>query len=181
MVTKDTSVVSLLVALVFGAIVATSGVDSYKAMSEKAAAQVAAVDSLRDWKRQYAQLIPVEERWTSKLGRFVDAKDLLTIHTLVSKDAPHSNPDTLVVDKIERVVADGRDLGAQRVCISSMSGGWQLIEPNFPALVAGLQALTARADMETGSITLTQEKGKARAFVSPACLLLRDEPPVAKN
>jgi hypothetical protein len=174
MLTKDTSIASLAAALVFCAVVATSAVDARRAMVDKASAQASAVDALREWKRQYDQLIPVEELWHKSLGKFSDAKDILTIHGLVSENAPGSNADTLLVEKIERLVEGGKDLGAQKVCINSGGAGWSVSEDTFNSLIKGMQALTTRVDMDLGTIAMSQEKGRAQAVISNACLLLRD-------
>jgi hypothetical protein len=178
MLAKDVSVVSLMGALVFSGILGSSGMDTHRAMTEKAQAQVSAVQELREWKRQYEHLIPVEERWNASLGLFSEAKDLLTIHGLVSVKAPHTNPDTLLVGSISRLVLNEQDLGAQKVCVTSNGSGMLFTEKTFSELIFGLQDLSSRVDLEVGTVHLSQEKGKAKAMVSPVCLLLRDTPVV---
>lgn len=174
MLSKDTSILSLLAAVAFASIVGSGGVKAYTALKERAKAQVAAVVDLREWKRQYSHLIPVEERWNTSLGVLSDAKDLLTIHGLLSAKAPYTNPDTLLVDRITRLTVDDRDLGAQKVCVASAGAGMLFTEKTFPELIFGLQALSARVDVEVGMVSLSQDKGVAKAMVSPVCLLLRD-------
>lgn len=175
MIGKHTSIISLAVALIISAVIGTSGIDAYKAMSLKAKAQADAVDSLREWKRQYKLLLPVEAHWNSALGQVSAASDLLTIHTLLSKDAPSSNPDTLLVEKIDRLVVDNQDLGAQSVCVTSMGRPWTVSEKSFSELLQGMQRLMDRPDIKLGTIILRQEKGRATAQISPACILLRDD------
>lgn len=170
---------SLAGALILSGILVSAALDGHNAMMAKVKEQVSAVDGIREWKRQYAQLIPVEEKWNKSLGLFSEAKDLLTIHGLVSAEGPPSDPDTMLVEKIVRVTEQGRDLGAQKVCVTSGGGGWTVTDKSFPGLISGMQKLIGRVDMDIGSITLSQEKGKAKAVLSSACLMLRDGPPPA--
>ncbi len=175
MLPKDTSMLSLLAALAFSGLLASAGFDSYTAMTDKAQAQAEAVEDFQEWKRQYTQLLPLEGRWSQALRPLNEARDLYTLHQMLGEH-PRSNPDTLLVERIERVILNERDLGAQRVCLSSGSGsGVVFTEKDFPTLLAGLEALSLRPDVQMGSVHLSQEKAEARAFVSPLCLLLRDE------
>lgn len=175
MLPKDTSYGSLLLALCFAAVLGSTGLEGYRAMSDKATAQAEAVSDFQDWKRQYMQLLPLEDKWAKALRPFSEAKDLYSLHGMLG-DEPASNPDTLLVEKIERVVLNERDLGAQKVCLSSGSGtGVVFTEKDFPSLMAGLDKLAQRPDVQMGSIEFTQEKAVARAVVAPLCLLLRDD------
>ncbi len=175
MLPKDTSLGSLLLALCFAAVLGNSGLDGYRAMTDKASAQAEAVSDFQDWKRQYMQLLPLEEKWTQALRPFSQAKDLYSLHGMLGSE-PSSNPDTLLVEKLERVVLNERDLGAQKVCLSSGAGaGVVFTEKDFPTLMAGLEKLAQRPDVQMGSVEFSQEKAVARAVVSPLCLLLRDD------
>jgi hypothetical protein len=171
---KDNSMVSTLAALVLSAMLGNTAYSAYLAMQEKADAQAKSVAEIQDWKRQYKSLLPVEERWQKTLGSMADAKDLFTIYGLVSQSAPSTNPDTFLVDRIERVTQSSKDLGAQRVCVSSGGGSLTFNEKDFTTLMARLKTLSSRSDMQVGGVVLSQEKGQAKAVVTPVCLLLRD-------
>lgn len=172
---KDTSIVSLLLAVVVAGMLGSSGFEAYKAMDHKADTQAEAVTDFQEWKRQYTQLLPLEEKWATTLRPLNEARDLYSLHQMLGS-VPSSNPDTLLVDKLDRVTQNERDLGAQRVCLSSGYGGGVLFaEKDFPTLMAGLEALAKRPDIQMGTIRLSQDKAQARAVVYPLCLLLRDE------
>lgn len=175
MLPKDTSIGSLLVAVLVAGMLGSSGYEAYKAMDHKADTQAEAVADFQEWKRQYTQLLPLEEKWVQTLRPLSEAKDLYSIHQMLGEQ-PSSNPDTLLVDKLDRVLQNERDLGAQRVCLSSgYGGGMAFSEKDFPTLMAGLEALAKRPDIQMGAIRLSQDKAQARAVVYPFCLLLRDD------
>lgn len=174
MSTKNVSVVSLLLALGVSFAVGSQGYKAYEQMTAKAAAQAEAVRQFQEWKQQYTRLLPLEAKWNESLKSISDAKDLYTLHTILG-NVPSSNPDTLLVERIERLTQNDRDLGAQRVCLSSGGqAGMVFVEKDFPTLMAGLETLSRRPDVQMGTIIFSQDKAQARAAVSPLCLLLRD-------
>lgn len=150
-------------------------------MSAKAEEQTATVSDFQEWKRQYTQLLPLEDKWVKSLRDASEVKDLYTLHQMLG-EKPYSDPDTLLVANIEDVVLSGVKLGAQKVCITSGGGaGVLFVEKDFGALMAGLDSLSKRPDVEMGSIQLKQDKAQAKAYVAPLCLLLRKEEGVAKK
>lgn len=174
MLPKETSVGSLLLALVVTGIALSGGFESYKAMKDKAEAQTTAVAEFQQWKEQYTQLLPVEQRWSRELQGMSQVKDLYSLYALLG-DKPKVNPDTLLVDRIERLKENSVDLGAQRVCVSTgNSGGVDFYDTSFDGLMSGLNTLIARPDVEVGAITFSYDSGKAKASVRDLCLLLRD-------
>lgn len=176
MLSKDTSFLGMLAALVVSGLLAHTGWTAHQIVSAKAQAQAATVSDFQEWKRQYTQLLPLQERWSSSLRPTADAQDLYSLHKILGNQ-PQSNPDTLLVERLEEVEQNGLKLGAQRVCLSSGAGhpGMVFVEKDFATLMQGLHALTQRVDIQMGSIELSQDQGKARAVVSPLCLLLRTE------
>ena len=175
MLPKDTSMVSLLAALAFACFLGSAGYEGYKVMSDKADAQAATVADFQEWKRQYTKLLPLEDKWNKTLRPFSEAKDLYSLHELLG-DQPSSNADLLLAEQIERMVFEGKDLGAQRVCLGTGGGaGMLFVEKDFQTLMTGLDALAQRADIQMGAIELSQDNATARATVAPLCLLLRDD------
>lgn len=171
---KDTSLLSLGLALAFVGILASGGVNNYKAMSEKADAQKAAVSEFLEWKRQYTKLLPVEKSWAEQFKASSTVKDLYSVVQLLG-DKPRTNADTLLVDKIERFEYNGVDLHAQRVCLTSSGAqGVEFEEESFEPLVENLRQLISRPDVQVGSITFSSAKGKARAVASKLCVIVRD-------
>jgi hypothetical protein len=177
---KQTSLLSLAAALALAAFMGFTARDAYLAIKVKAEAQEASVVSFQNWKRQYTQLLPVEKRWNESLRTVAGVKDIYTLYGLVGP-RPHTNPDVLLVDRIDRLTEDGKDLGASRVCISS-SGAPGLVfeQASFRELFDGLNTQVQRADLQVGSLTFSYEKGKARAVVGEYCLVMRDDIKEAK-
>lgn len=174
MLPKETSMGSLFLAVTLAAILATGGYENWQAMRDKAQAQAAAVSEFQQWKKQYTQLLPVEQQWKEQLRSVDEARDLYSVYTLLGS-VPTTNPDTLLIEKIERVTHEGVDLQAQRVCLTSGSaGGVEFEEGSFDTLLKGLNELAARPDVQMSSAVFTHDKGRARAVVKNLCLLLRD-------
>lgn len=174
MLPKETSFASLLVALTILGIAVSGGYEGYRTMSDKAQAQTQAVADFQQWKREYTQLLPVEQAWNAKFKSAEVIKDLYSLYSLLGA-SPATNPDTLVVDKIERLTQDSIDLHAQRVCLaSSTASGVDFEEKSFDTLAKGLEALAARPDVQMGSVTFFYDKDKAHAVVKKLCILIRD-------
>lgn len=175
MLNKDTSWAALLGALVVAGLLGHTGWRAHEMLAAKAQAQASTVADFQEWKRQYTQLLPLEERWTQALHPSSEAQDLFSLHKILGNE-PQSNPDTLLVERLDEVEQNGVKLGAQRVCLSSGSGqGMQFVEKDFTTLMQGLRALTQRSDVQLGAIHLSQDQGRAKAVVTPLCLLLRTE------
>lgn len=171
---KSVSLVSLIFAAAVSGLVGSRALEGRELMMAKAQTQAQAASDFQEWKHQYTQLMPLEARWQEAFHSIAEVKDLFSLHRLLG-NTPQSNPDTLVVDKIERLIVNDKDLGAQWVCVSSLAAaGIEFIEPDFTTLMAGLSHLAKRPDIQMGEISLSQKEGNARAVVQPFCLLLRD-------
>lgn len=175
MASKQISVVSTLLAVAISAVAASGAYENWKTMDSKAKAQAKAVEEFSTWKRQYTQLLPVEQKWKGDLSSVAVVKDLYSVYTVLGT-TPRANPDTLLVDRVDRLSHDGTDLGAQRVCLTSAgSNGVRFEEESFDELMTGLGKLAARPDVQMGSATFTYDRNRASATVRNLCLLLRDE------
>lgn len=172
---KHISVPALLLSLAMSGSIGYTGWKAYKILQAKEQEQSSIVADFTEWKRQYTQLMPLEERWASSLKPVSEVKDLYSLHKVLGNQ-PQSNPDTLLVERLDELEQNGTKLGAQRVCISSgSSAGMAFVEKDFSTLMEGLRALAMRPDIQMGAVTLSQERGQAKALVSPLCILLRKE------
>lgn len=174
MLPKNISFLSLIVSIAIAGVLGSSGYHGYLAMREKAQDQAQAVADFRKWKADYTSLLPVDEKWKTSLRSVAEAKDLLSVYELLGK-APTTNPDALLVEKIEPFKQAEHLLFATRVCLGSTGGsGVTFDAPNFTQLMDGLDVLAKRPDVQMGAVRLTQGLGKAKASVTGLCLLLRD-------
>lgn len=176
MAIKDTSVLSLLGAIVFSGVLGMAGKDMYVAMSEKAQAQHDAVESLRDWKRQYQALLPVEQRWNTTLSPFSEFRDLYQLHIKLNEGDVGIDADKLIASKIERFVDGNSDLGAQRVCMGFQGGLFNISAKSYVELNKKVTAFIKRPDIEFGNFTFqtSDAQHKASVTIDPVCLILRD-------
>ncbi|MDO8416475.1 MAG: hypothetical protein Q7S87_09715 [Agitococcus sp.] len=174
MVFKNVSKHALMFTLALAGIAGMVGVDAWHGMTQKAEAQKAATLAFQKWKVDYSTLLPIDEKWKAELHTVAEAKDLLSVYEFIGADLG-INADTLVVTKFEPLTIDEQPLDGVRACLGSSQGTGVLMEaPNFDVLLPHVHALLKRADMQVGTVRLSQEKGKARALLSSFCLLLRN-------
>ena len=171
---KNLSLISLLLSLSVAGMAFTAGKEGYLAMTAKAEAQEQAVTAFQSWRSEYKKLLPVEERWKKDLPSALVAKDLFSVYKQVG-DAPKTNPDKMLVEKVERLKQGDKDLGANRVCLMSASTSGVLFEgESFAELFKGLKVLAERPDIQMRDVSLSLKDGKPRAVVGEFCLLMRD-------
>ena len=175
MLPKHTSMISLAGALLFAGMTAAQTMKAHEAMQSKAQAQQEAVEDFQRWKRQYTELLPIDERWRASFKTLAEARDLYSIHRMLG-DRPVSNPDTFIVERIEPLTFESTPMRAWRVCVSSTDGqgGLRFVEPGFALLFQGLDQLAERPDIQMNGLAVSYDKGQATAVVQGLCLILRD-------
>lgn len=177
MLPKDTSVPALLLALALAGIAGSGGFEARQALVDKAQAQSDEVSAFQEWSRKYTQLLPIEKRWTESFSSAAAVKDLFSVYRRLG-EVPHTNPDKLIVTKVERLTLNGKELGGQRMCLGTAGDqGLVFEEASFEPLMAGLRTLSERVDVQMGVATFTYHEGKARASMQNFCLLFRDPEP----
>lgn len=174
---KETSLISLVGSLVFCGIMGMAGKDMYKELQAKATAQHSAVSSLREWKRQYSALLPVEQKWNTTLSKFSDFNDLYQLHSKLNEDGMGIDADKLTASKIERLKEGTVDLGAQKVCMAYSGSPFRLTAASHTELQSKLTKFLARPDIDVGTIAFTPSKDAKTVSVTldPMCLILRDD------
>lgn len=171
---KNLSIVSLLFALAVCGMAFNSAQTSRAVMTTKAEAQEQALESFRQWKADYDKLLPVAQQWRAEMPSIEGARDLYSLYQMLGKELP-TNPDTLVVDRAERLTHNERDLGAHRVCFSTVGQPGLLFEgERFSELYLGLTRFAERRDVQMRAVTFTLHESKPRVVVHDFCLVLRD-------
>lgn len=174
MLPKQTSFMSLLLGVVVLLFLGLSGWNTSSAMFAKAKEQQKALEDFRQWRSTYEALIPVQKQWGQSFKAAADARDLLTLHSLIGSTLK-TDLDRLVVEKIDRVKVDERELGLSRACLnSSGESGLAFQSDSFSSLLSGLKVLAARNDIEMGTVKVLEYKSKPTALVQGFCLLLKD-------
>lgn len=171
---KNVSIVSLLFALAVCALAFNSAQTSFAIMTAKAQAQEQALASFRQWKADYDKLLPVAQQWQSEMPSIEGARDLYSLYRMLGEELP-TNPDALIVTNAERLLHEGRDVGAHRVCFATLGHPGLLFEgERFSELYLGLTKLAERRDIQMRSATFTLHESRPRVVVHDFCLVLRD-------
>lgn len=174
MLPKQTSFMSLMIGVVVILFLGLSGWKTSSAMLAKATEQKKTLEDFRQWRSTYEALIPVQKQWSQSFKAAADARDLLSLHSLIGSSL-RTDMDRLVVEKIDRVKAEELELGLSRVCLaSSGESGMSFQSDSFSTLVAGLKVLAARNDIEMGTVKVLEQRAKPTALVQGFCLLLKD-------
>lgn len=183
---KQTSTVSLLLALVIMGLLAMSGWSNYTLLTEKVEGQKQALNSFLVWKQQYQNLAEVRLKWNRAFRNVSEAKDLYTLHSFINTPL-YTNVDMLTVDRVERHSVNSTDIGLSRVCLTTVGGAGLVLEAkSFTELMSELNRLLARPDIEATNVVVSESASrqkksagksgdyKAQAIVSGFCILLKD-------
>ena len=176
--TSTTSRLWWLLALAFSAILATGGVKGYKILSNKAGEQDAVTESVIRWKQNYLALAESIKRWDASYRREESIPDMLSLIAAVNLGTYGlaSDPDTIMIQKIDQVRRGNASIGLSSVCLASAgapgAGALEVNAPSYAALFAGLQRLAGRADVSIGSIAIRVEKGTPIGSLGDFCVLL---------
>ena len=175
MLPKETSIVSLLFAAVIAVIAGNSAMRTSEVMSQKADAQQQAVEDFQRWKASYLELTPLNEKWDKAFPALAEAKDLYSLYNMIG-GSPKTNPDLVIVDRVQKLTFGGQELSGLQVCLTTAGqGGLVFEDKSFTRLITGLKALAGRDSIQLGSVLFRQESGKAQAIVKDFCLILNEK------
>lgn len=174
MLPKQTSFVSLTLGALVALFLGMSGWNTFNAMQAKAGEQKKALEDFRQWRSTYEALIPVQKQWGEAFKPAAQARDLMSLHSLMGAGVK-TNMDLLVVDKLDRLKVNELELGLSRVCLSTSGESGLVFEgESFSSLMLEVQKMAGRSDIEMGQIKVLEHKGKPTALVQGFCLLLKD-------
>ena len=176
--TSATSRLWWLIALAFAAILATGGIKGYRILSNKAGEQETVTESVIRWKQNYLALAESIKRWDASYRREESIPDMLSLIAVVNFGAYGlaSDPDTIMIQKIDQVRRGNAPIGLSSVCLASAgapgTSALELNAPSYAALFEGVQRLARRADISIGSIAIRVEKGTPIGSLGDFCVLL---------
>jgi hypothetical protein len=168
---------ALLLAAALSSLYALAAVNLHSTLQDKALEQGRANAGIARLKQQYEALLPTQQQWQRAFPDADAVRDVFALYRLFDFDAAGLtvNPDTLIVSGLERVTADGVDVGLTRVCAISGGGtGVIATAPSYAELLAGVRALAARAAVRMDGITLEHVAAGPRVQMHRLCLLVRD-------
>ena len=172
---KSVSVPALLGALIFAGIAITGAIDGRKVMTEKAQQQEVSVQDFKRWKDQYTKLLPVEQEWNSSIKPANTVKDIFSLQEILGND-PKSDPDGIIVDRIEPFLLNEKPTGSSKVCFHSNTSSGMLFTGDKPSeLVAAVSKLAKRVDISFSAMELQYDAtGKVNANLRDFCIILKD-------
>lgn len=99
---KNTSLLSLILGLSVTLILTTGAWRGYTLVQGKLNEQRQTIQEFRQWKQEYTNLMPVRDQWDNSFPKTSTIKDLFSLYELLP-EGTSTNPDRLMVEKIERV------------------------------------------------------------------------------
>lgn len=184
---RQSSKLALLISAAFSAYVINYSIELRSLMIQKLEEQQIALNDFQEWKQEYEKLIPLNEKWENSFNSFEDIRDLLKLHKFLG-NIPPSDPEAMLVSKIEEIKHQDIHIGAYSVCVGSFSSeGYEFTADSFNVLLDDLKRLSARPDIKMGSITLSitaqnlnstghvkiKDMLKAKAVVDPLCMIFK--------
>ena len=171
---KNTSLPSLVLGLSVTFILATGAWRGYNLALNKLNEQRQTIQEFRQWKQEYTTLMPVRDRWDNSFPKTGTIKDLFSLYELLPEGTT-TNPDRLVIEKIERVKVNGKDVGLNKICMTSMGGNGVIFEGKSPSsLLKTVKLLQEKPYIRLESIRLANDKEKLTLSVSGLCFHLKD-------
>jgi len=169
----------LLVALGVVVAMGLQGVNAYRTLTEKAAAQDAVTESVQRWKQSYMAVADSVQRWEADYPRDDAVQDLVSLFSIIDLGAYglRSNTDKIILNKVDPVIENGMHIGLTKVCLATAGGvesaGLDVESDNYKTLFAGLKRLAQRPDIYIGTITVKGDKAVPLASLGEFCVLLR--------
>jgi hypothetical protein len=171
-----------ILALVLAAILIVHGVQTYKILTDKAAAEVAETDKLQRWKATYKALATSQVKWAHDYqpvgGGGHQIVDLLKLVDF-ARYGVETDVDNLMVSKTNPVMVGDTSIGLERVCLKTTvaDGGTLFLRaPNYQALLTGLKRISEeRPDIEIGSAALFGNGAFPLVKIGEFCILLRQQ------
>jgi hypothetical protein len=175
----STKKLPLLLAISFSIIAGVQGLKAYRTLTEKAAAQERATESIDRWKKSYMALAGTMKRWESSYRPESSIQDLMSLYNVVGFGGYglQVDVDTLILNKVEPVTQNGIPIGLTCIYLVSVGGGdssgLEVRSSSYQKLFMGLKQLSERPDIYIGMITVKSDNGTPVAKLSDFCVLLR--------
>ncbi|MDU4254436.1 hypothetical protein [Pseudomonas sp.] len=150
---------------------------AWKTVSLVKERQIAANAELVEWKESYQALLPVNDKFNAFYPSGNDAKDLVALYRLLDpeKHGLHADVDLIRQISASPVEVNGLPVGLQRLCVGNDSESLTLSASSMTSLRRGLMAMSARKDIDMGSMEVLIKDGVAIAKVKGMCLKVRTE------
>lgn len=170
---------ALLSAIVLCILLGMSGQTLYTSVGNIINRQQTITDNLRRWVASYRALQPVELEWREKL-KSATALDLLALYNAINPESAGlaSDADTMLVEKIDRVVSSGVEPGASHVyVVTAGHAGFVVTAPSWHELINGLETLAYRRDIQMTAVTMeaSHDDDAPTAIIHGLAIVLRDE------
>ncbi|MBA1280202.1 hypothetical protein [Stutzerimonas stutzeri] len=151
--------------------------DAMRALNSIEHRQIAANDQLIEWKTSYEALLPVNRSFAKVYPSGDEAKDLVSLYRLVNVEQHRLMADVDLVRQTSAtaVEVNGMPIGLQRLCLSNSGDVMALTAESIRDLRVGMRSLSARRDIDMGTIEVTLDDGKAVAKVNDMCVKVRTE------
>lgn len=171
---KNTSLLSLILGLSVTLILTTGAWRGYTLVQGKLNEQRQTIQEFRQWKQEYTNLMPVRDQWDNSFPKTSTIKDLFSLYELLP-EGTSTNPDRLMVEKIERVKVNGKDVGLNKICVTSMGSNGMVFEGKTPsALLHTVKLLQSKPYIRLDGIRIANHKDKLALTVSGLCFHLKD-------
>lgn len=162
----------ILFGCVIAGIFAYAGFTAYETVATKARAQASSLGQLSRWKSEYESLRPFQAKWDQLLPASASINSLYDLRGVVNFEQYGLQVDlgTLALT-VSPIMREGVPLLADRVCLttSGQPGVVATAANIYPTLIAGLDGLARRKDIEISNLTLTSSGQSARA-IFPLCV-----------
>lgn len=187
---RQSSKLALLISVAVSAYIGNYSLELRGLMNQKLEEQKTALNDFQEWKQEYERLIPLNEKWEKSFNSFDEIRDLLQLHSFLGSK-PFSQPESLVVSKIEEIKFQDIHIGAYKVCMTSLEGaGYVFKDSSFDNLMNDIKVLNDRADILLGRVSFKrinpnsaamaksspedkENSPKAILEVSPLCLIFK--------
>lgn len=167
----------LLFAIMVVLLLAFSGYNGFKVANERKIQQEQALEAFRQWKTEYLALKPIQDKWDATYPNAKDIRDVNSLYKLIQGHI-QTNPDKLLVEKIERVTSNGIEVGLSRVCLVTSGEMGFAIEAESPSkLFLAARSLLELSFVSAKSFTVKEDTAKAgnlKGTFGSFCIMVRD-------
>lgn len=151
--------------------------EALKSLGEIKGRQIAANEHLVEWKASYEALLPVNDGFAAVYPSGEEAKDLVSLYRLLNIERHRLMADIDLVRQTaaSAVEVNGMPIGLQRLCVSNEGLSMAVSANSIRDLRLGLRSLSARRDIEMGTLEVAINDGRAIAKIQDMCLKVRTE------
>lgn len=175
-----------LVAIAAFGILVTQGIAVRKIILEKAAAQETVVDGLERWRQQYLAVSESKATWDRRYRRLdsVHGVDGVIEMINLASYGLSADPDRVLITQATEIThgTPGTQasvpLGLVSICLAttgSERGVFDVSAPSYQALMAGIDKLARRPDIQIGNISVKGDNKEPVGKLGDFCVLLRTD------